>query len=206
MPVSIVVADDHPLFLSGVEHGLRAAGFSVVATVHDGDDAVRAAERWRPDAVLLDVRMPQRSGVDACAAILAAGHARVAVLLSTWADVMTTRRARSAGARALLSKESTIEEIVSCIESLLADPSAERFPRHDAPVLTDRETEVLQGLALGLSRKQIASRLGLSPETVKDYIASLFLKLDAQDKVSVVTNAVSRGMLALPPDGGGRKV
>lgn len=205
MPVSVVIADDHPLFLSGVQHGLTSAGFVVLAAVHDGDAAVHAAERWRPDAVLLDVRMPQRSGVDACAAILAAGHARVGVLLSTWADVMTTRRARDAGARALLSKESTIDEIVACINSLLADKRAEWFPHHHAPALTDRETEVLQGLAQGLSRKQIASRLGLSPETIKDYITSLFLKLDAQDKVSVVTNAVSRGVLALPPDGGGHQ-
>jgi two-component system, NarL family, nitrate/nitrite response regulator NarL len=201
--VRIVIADDHPLFLIGLQHALEAAGATVVAAAKDGHAAVRACREQRPDAVVLDVRMPRGDGVEACRAVIASGSCSLVLLLTTWLDAHVVEAARLAGARGFVSKEEDAAALIGHLERLIADPSLELFPAVGAPVLTDREFQVLDGLARGLTRKAIAARLGLSPETVKDYIAALFAKLDAHDRVTVVTHAVHLGVMPLPPVGGG---
>lgn len=199
----IVIADDHPLFLLGLQYGLEEAGATVVASVANGVDAVEAARRHRPDAVVLDVRMPQRDGIEACRAILEANACRTIVVLTTWTDAHVVDAARRAGARAMISKETSARSLLGLIMRLQADAALQEFPPVMAPALTERELQVLTGIAQGLTRKAIASKLGISPETVKDHVTALFSKLDANDRVSVVTRAVNLGVMPLPPDGGG---
>jgi two-component system, NarL family, nitrate/nitrite response regulator NarL len=200
--VRLVVADDHPLFLAGLRVELERAGAQVVAAVGDGDEAVRACRQLRPDAAALDVRMPRRDGVEACCAIVAAGTCELVVMLTTWLDAHVIEAARAAGARGMISKEADAAALLRELERLRSDPNRESFPPVFAPVLSERELQVLDGLARGLTRKAIASRLGLSPETVKDHVTSLFGKLEVHDRVAAVTHAVQLGVMPLPPVGG----
>jgi two-component system, NarL family, nitrate/nitrite response regulator NarL len=198
----VVVADDHPLFLVGLQHGLEAAGATVVAAVADGDAAVDACRRLRPHAAVLDVRMPRCSGVEACRTIVAEKVCDLVVVLTTWLEAHVVEAAREAGARGMLSKEEDAVALLEHLRRLKADRSLQLFPPASAPTLSDRELQVLHGLAHGLTRKAIAKRLGLSPETVKDYVTSLFSKLEASDRITAVTHAVNLGVMPLPHIGG----
>ena len=199
----VVVADDHPLFLVGLRHGLEAAGAEVVAAVRDGDAAVGACRRWRPDAAVFDVRMPRLDGIEACRTVVAGGDCSLVLLLTTWLDAHVIEATRQAGARGMVSKEEDAAAIVGHLTRLANDERLTVFPQVVVPALSDRELQVLDGLARGLTRKAIAARLGISPETVKDYVTSLFCKLDAHDRVTAVTHAVNMGVMPLPPVGGG---
>ena len=198
----LVVADDHPLCLVGLRHALEAAGAEVVAAVADGDEAISACRRLKPDAVALDVRMPRRDGVEACRSIVAEGSCALVVMLTTWLDGHVIEASRSAGARGMVSKEADAVVLLQQLERLHADATLECFPPVLAPTLSERELQVLDGLARGLTRKAIAKRLGLSPETVKDHVTSLFTKLEVHDRVTAVTHAVQLGVMPLPPVGG----
>jgi two-component system, NarL family, nitrate/nitrite response regulator NarL len=200
--VRIVVADDHPLFLLGLRHGLEAAGAEVVAAVENGILAVEACRDHSPDVALLDVRMPRMDGLEACRTITRAATCGAVIILTTWVDAHVIDDARAAGARGFLSKEQDARDIVEQARRLLDEPELLVFPPVHAPELSQREMQVLDGLARGLTRKRIAKELGLSPETVKDHTASLFAKLDAHDRVTAVTNALSLGVMPLPPVGG----
>jgi two-component system, NarL family, nitrate/nitrite response regulator NarL len=198
----LVVADDHPLFLVGLQHALEAAGAEVVAAATDGEEAVRECRRHRPDAVALDVRMPRLDGIEACREIVSRGYCSLVVMLTTWLDAHVVEATRAAGARGMISKEADAATLLRELEVLRADPALERFPASSTPTLSDRELQVLDGLARGLTRKAIAKRLGLSPETVKDHVTSLFSKLEVHDRVAAVTHAVQLGVMPLPPVGG----
>lgn len=202
MCLRAVIADDHPLFVMGLEHGLRAAGVSVVGTACDGDEVIALAQAVRPDVAVLDVRMPRTSGIEACKALVDQALTRTVVMLTTWDDPGTVAQARASGARALLSKDIDPHTLAAVLRRLHAHPTETAFPSGVGVALTERETEVLTLLAQGRSRKQVASALRISPETVKDHTRSLYDKLDAHDRVTAVTSAVRAGLVALPPSGG----
>ena len=201
--MKMVVADDHPLFLLGLKHGLEEAGAFVVVAAHDGVAALEACRSHRPDVAILDVRMPRMDGVQACRAITEAVPGCVVMIVTTWVDAHVVDAAKEAGARAFISKEQDAREIVLSADRLVADPDLLLFPPVRTPEFTVREMQVLDGLARGLTRKRIAADLGLSPETVKDYTTSLFAKLEAHDRVTAVTRALHLGLMPLPPVGGG---
>lgn len=191
----VLIADDHPLFRVGLAYALRARGFEVVAEAENGRHAVELARTHRPDLAVLDVRMPELDGVEACAALLALDTAPLVVMLTTFEEPALIAAARSAGAVAYLSKETDPRRLAETLERIVRDPTRDWMPHVDLPELTRREGDVLAGLARGLTNRAIAGELGIGPETVKDHVASLYRKLDVGDRVSAVREAERFGLI-----------
>jgi len=191
----VVIADDHPAFVLGLRLGLQDAGIDVVDVAADGEQAVAVAARHRPDAVVLDIRMPRLDGVEACRRIVEEGTAGAVVMLSTYHDAATIRRAKDAGARAFVTKERSVLMLADTITRLVREPRLSLIDAPPLPHLTPRELEVLLALGLGLSNKAIAARLGIGVETVKDHCSTIFGKLEVSDRVQAVIAARRLGLL-----------
>jgi DNA-binding NarL/FixJ family response regulator len=192
---------------------------TVVGEAGDGQEAVRAAAAARPDVVLMDVRMPAMNGIDATAEIVEAGSAAVLVL-TTFEDDQYVFGALRAGASGFLLKDVGPDALVAAIRSIargdaLVDPAVtrrlvERWAELDqrsrppAPAdddLTDREREVLVGLARGLSNRDLAARLFLSEATVKSHVSNLLTKLGVRSRVQAVILAYERGVVRAGDEG-----
>jgi two-component system, NarL family, nitrate/nitrite response regulator NarL len=196
MKIRVVTADDHPAFGLGLRLALDDAGFDVVEVAADGESAVRAATAHRPDAVVLDVRMPGTDGIEACRAIVAQGFAVAVVMLSTYDDPATMRRAEEAGARAFLTKETPVGVVAEIVNRLVREPRLSLIEAPPLPHFTGRESQVLDALVQGLSNKEIARTLGIGVETVKDHCSAIFGKLHVQDRVQAVIAARRLGLVA----------
>lgn len=204
----MIIVDDHPV----VREGLRAVlstepDISVVAECGSGEEAVSAAAELAPDVVLMDLRLPGLDGVAATRLITAAGGPAVLVLTSydTDGDIA---RAIAAGAVGYLLKDAPRRELVAAVhatargETVLAAPVAAKLVGQirGASSLTERETEVLRRIALGLSNPEIGRELFISEATVKSHVMRIFGKLSVKDRTAAVTVAMSRGLL--PPAAG----
>ncbi len=194
-PVRVLIADDHPLFRIGLSLALKADGFEVVAEAENGRQAVERARQLDVDVVLLDVRMPELDGIAACRTIAATADAPVVVMLTTFEEPAVIEAARAAGARAYLSKETSPRELARMLHNILAAPERDWLPEVALPELTPRESQALTLMARGLSNKAIASELGISPDTVKDYLENVYRKLDVRDRVSAVRRAAELGLV-----------
>jgi two-component system, NarL family, nitrate/nitrite response regulator NarL len=193
----VVIADDHPAFALGMRLALEDAGLEVVAVAADGEGAVRAATTHRPDAIVLDVRMPDMNGIDACRAIVDQGLATAVLMLSTYDDAATLRRAQQAGARAFLTKETAVSVVADVVNRLVREPRLSLIDAPPLPHFTTRESQVLGELVQGHSNKEIARTLGIGVETVKDHCSAIFGKLHVQDRVQAV---IAARRLGLVPD------
>jgi DNA-binding NarL/FixJ family response regulator len=214
MVLRVIVADDQELLRTGYRMILDAqADVEVVAEAGDGAAAVAAAERYRPDVVLMDVRMPGLDGIEATRRIVSA-QPQVRVLILTTFDldeyVMAGLRA---GASGFLLKDVRKDDLLSAIRSVAAGdaviaPSATRrlvevlvngtppvTSDPDLESLTPREREVLLLLAHGLSNAEIAERLVLSETTVKTHVARVLGKLGLRDRVQAVVRAYEAGLV-----------
>lgn len=191
---SVLIVDDHPLFRMGLSMALKAEGFQVVGEAENGRQAVERCRHADVNVVLLDVRMPELDGISACKAITAVPGAPVAVMLTTFEEPAVIQAARDAGATAYLSKETEPRELARMLRNILADPKRDWMPSVALPSLTRREEEVLALLAQGMSNKAIASRLGLSPDTVKDHLENVYRKLEVRDRVSALRRATELGL------------
>lgn len=187
--IRVLIADDHPLFRVGLAHALRARGFEIVAEAENGRHAVELARTHLPDLVVLDVRMPEMDGIEACRTLSAMDEAPSVVMLTTFDEPALVSAAAAAGATAYLSKETDPRRLAESLERIADDPGRDWMPRVALPDLTRRERDVLALLADGLTNREIAVRLGIGPETVKDHVASLYRKLDVRDRVSAVREA-----------------
>ena len=200
--VRVLVADDHPLFRLGLAAALRELGFGAVDEAEDGQHACDLARGREYDVIVLDVRMPRMNGVEAARQIIAACEARqrpiAIVMLSTFDEPAILRAARSAGARAFLGKEVQPDALARTIDELLARPGS-TFRELDVPLppLSARETQVLSLISRGSTNREVADVLGVSPETVKDHVTSLFRKLNVNDRMSAVNEARRLGLLAI---------
>lgn len=192
---SVLIVDDHPLFRMGLAMALQAEGFVVVGEAENGRQAVERSRHGAVDVVLLDVRMPELDGIEACRAITAAEGAPLAVMLTTFEEPAVIQAARDAGATAYLSKETEPRELARMLRAILAEPQRDWLPSVALPALTPREAEVLGWLARGMSNKAIASKLGLSPDTIKDHLENVYRKLEVRDRVSALRRATELGMV-----------
>ena len=190
----VLVADDHPLFRVGLSYALRGLDFDVVAEASDGLEAVEKCLSLKPQAALLDVKMPRLDGLEACRQIASALPDIRLVMLTTFSEPALIEAARTAGAAAFVSKETEAAQLARLLERLVRDPERREFPHTDVPRLTSRELEVLRGLVRGLSNKEIARDLSISPETVKGYLENVYRKLEVPDRVSAVGRARSLGL------------
>jgi DNA-binding NarL/FixJ family response regulator len=221
-----VIADDQALVRTGFGMILAADGIEVTAEAADGEEAVAAVRRTRPDVVLMDIRMPRMDGIEATRRIIAdsdPGGPRV-IILTTYDLDHYVYAALTAGAGGFLLKDVTPEHLVAAVrlvqsgDALLAPAITrrliERFAHREEPRqaalhrdlsgLTPRELEVLRLLATGLSNAELADRLFLSPTTVKTHIGRILSKLDLRDRVQAVVLAYETGLVAPgdPPGNG----
>ena len=226
MTVRIVLADDQALLRKGFRMILEAEdGVEIVGEAADGSDAVRLAELYRPDVVLMDVRMPVLDGIEATRAITAseaAGATRVLILTTFDLDEYAFSALR-AGASGFLLKDVPPAELVSAIRTVargdavvsprvtrrLLEEYADTLPdlaaggsgsegkgEHPAIAqLTEREREVLLAVADGLSNAEIAERLYVSEATVKSHVGRLLAKLGLRDRVQAVVFAFQSGLV-----------
>ncbi|WP_438318734.1 response regulator [Streptomyces sp. HUAS TT3] len=226
-----VIADDQALVRTGFKMILTADGIEVTAEAADGAEAVAAVRRTRPDVVLMDIRMPQMDGIEATRRIVGDDQAQTRVIILTTYDLdHYVYAALTAGASGFLLKDVSPEHLVAALrlvqtgDALLAPTITrrliERFAPHHEPqppahrdlsALTPRELEVLRLLATGLSNAELASRLFLSPTTVKTHVARILSKLNLRDRVQAVVYAYETGLITPPqpptrsPGGGGRR-
>lgn len=210
-PIRILLADDHPVVRDGLVAILSTQpDFEVVGEAGDGRETVARVRALQPDVLLLDLEMPGQDGVAALRELSAAGS-RVRVIVFTAFD--TDERivtAVQAGAHGYLLKGVPRQELFNAIRvvhaggSLLQPVVASKLMRHvsrepepAAELLTPRELEVLQALALGLQNKEIAARLVISERTVKFHVSAILAKLNAGNRTEAVTIAAQRGLIDL---------
>ncbi len=195
MSCRVLVVDDHPMFRMGLAYALRAKGFTVVGEASNGREALAWCRRESVDVVLMDVKMPVMDGIEACRAIAGLRASPAVVMLTTFEEPAIIEAARAAGAVAYLSKETESDQLARMLTRVLDDPDRGWMPATSLPRLTRRERQVLELLAGGNSNKRIAVQLGLSPETVKDYLNGVYRKLDVRDRVSAVSQARYLGLV-----------
>ncbi|MDL4818690.1 response regulator [Actinomadura opuntiae] len=208
--ITIVLVDDHRLFREGVREILSAtADLEVVAEGRSGADAVHLAARYRPDILLLDVRMPGMSPVLTIRQVARVSPATRTVVLSMHSDNDLVLSLVAAGAAAYLSKDIGGGELCDDLRSVVADGQVftarlQRTGGHTAEALrpsvalTDREIEVLRLVSMALSNSQIAMKLCVSEATVKRHLTNAFTKLKARSRLDAVNRAIALGMLAGP--------
>jgi DNA-binding NarL/FixJ family response regulator len=207
--IRVVLADDHPIVREGLRGMLAAEpGIEVVAEAASGAEAVAVAARYRPDVVLMDLRMPGGDGVTATAEILAATPGARVVVLTTYETDADIVRAVEAGAVGYLLKDTPVAELSHAIraaargETVLAPSVAQRLvshvrqPRRD--LLSGRETEVLALVARGLTNAEIGQQLSITEATVKTHLIRSFSKLGVNDRTAAVTSAIALGAIASP--------
>ena len=195
MSKKILIADDHALFRIGIRYALAAKGFSVVAEAGTGNEAVNLALLEQPDLAILDIKMPELDGIAACKEILKFSPKTLVVMLTTFEEPAILLAAKKAGAKACLSKETEIDVLVRKLEDILNFPDYSWFPSIDVPELTKRELQVLSLLVDGLSNKEVAKELSISPETVKDYLKNIYHKLNVKDRLGAVKKSRELGLL-----------
>jgi DNA-binding NarL/FixJ family response regulator len=204
-PIKVLIVDDHPLMRSGIAGEINAhRDMTVIAEAEDGVSALSLFRAHRPDVTLLDLKMPRMNGIDCLTAIRSEfPHARVVVLTTATGDIQATRAFR-AGAVGFLLKDTLRSELVNTIRLVHAggrripEEIAQQMAEHSVDdVLSDREIEILRGVARGRPNKIIAAELAISENTVKNHIKSILSKLDADDRTHAVTIAVKRGYIEL---------
>lgn len=202
-PIRVLIVDDHPLLREGIASVLEGeAGMLRVAEAGNGFEAIEAFRRCLPDIVLMDLQMPGMGGVEAIMAIRAEFPAARIIVLTTYSGDVQALRALKAGAQGYLLKNALRRELLDTIRSVMAGrrriPAevASGIAEHAADSgLTEREIEVLKGVAAGNSNKRVAAQLSISEETVKAHMKSILSKLDANDRTHAVTIALKRGIV-----------
>lgn len=193
-PITVLVADDHPLFRKGLRQALEAEGsFDVIAQASDGDEALAVVRERRPNIAVLDLEMPRTSGLAVAEAIRDEGLEVAVVILTMYRDRGMFRRALDVGVRGYVLKDSVVTEIVACLHMVAsgrayispalssellerqADRTLPELERMEA--LTPAERRVLKLVAGGLTSPDIAEELGNSVKTIENHRSSICGKL-----------------------------
>jgi DNA-binding NarL/FixJ family response regulator len=203
--IRVLGVDDHPLLNEGIAAIINSQpDMQLVAQATSGSDAVRQFRQHQPDVTLMDLRLPDMSGIDTMIAIRAEFPEARIIMLTTFQGDVEIQRALQAGARGYLLKSMPPKEMVAVIRQVHAGkkriPSeivahlAEHLGEED---LTSRELEVLRHIAGGNRNRDIAERLFVAEETVKVHVKHIMDKLGAKDRTEAVAIAVRRGIIQL---------
>ena len=199
----VAIIDDHVVVRAGLKYMIEAeADLEFAGEFGGGVGAVDFVHAARPDVTLLDVRMPDRNGIDVLKDLLADDPKTHVVMLTTSDTEEDIYRAIEEGALGYVMKESPIETIVAAIHAALAgdvfmtdDVRRIYETRKSAKGLSPRETEVLRLVAKGCGNREIASQLGISENSIKMHMKRVFFKLGASDRTEAVSLASKRGFL-----------
>jgi DNA-binding NarL/FixJ family response regulator len=222
--ISILIVDDHPLFRDGLQQALSLeADLNVIGQSEDGEDALRSARKLQPDVVLLDINLPLMNGLQVARTLKAERTNTAIIVLTAYHDSQQVLHAMRAGASAYCSKDVTPDELIeiirdvaSCLYVVESERMDERAleswiqsnieamsgpyiidaEEHYIP-LSPREMEILQFVTNGLSNKEIAMKLRISQQTVKNHMTSILKKLNVEDRTQAAVNAIRRGWVRL---------
>ena len=216
-PIRVIIVDDQELFRRGLTMLMDVEpGLDVVGEAGDGQTGIELASRVAPDVVLLDVRMPKISGIEACVAIKEAVPAAKILMLTVSDEESDLYEAVKSGANGYLLKDSSIEEVAQAVrvvadgQSLISPSMAVKLidefkqmskpEREQGPALrlTERELEVLRLVARGMNNREIAKDLYISENTVKNHVRNILEKLQLHSRMEAVMYAVREKLLDLP--------
>lgn len=212
-PIRVILADDHQVVRHGIHQFLATAGIDVLAEANDGAQALQLIEQHQPDVAVLDIQMPEFSGIEVARRVRARGWPVGILILTAFDDDPFIMAALEAGANGFVLKTADIEAIIEAVRAVnegrsVLDPRivpklmhAVTASRHEtAPYepLTDRELEVLQAAARGLTNKAIGVLLDISDRTVQGHLRRIFEKLNVTNRTEAVVKATQFGLLDLP--------
>jgi DNA-binding NarL/FixJ family response regulator len=208
----VLVVDDHAVFRYGMRAMLaNAKGFEVVGEAATGEEAVEKAAEMHPDIVLMDIQMSGMNGIEATRRILQSNPDVSVVVVTMFGDDESVFLAMRVGARGYVLKGADAEEVMKVLRAvangeahfgpeiakrLMSFFSASRPapPSEEFPELTAREVEILDLIARGMSNREIASRLYLSPKTIRNHVSNVFLKLQVADRAQAIVRAREAGL------------
>jgi len=199
----VLIVDDHSIMRAGIRAVLSSStGIVVVGEASDGESAIEQFRSLRPDVTLMDLQMPNISGVEAIEAIREEHPGAVIVVLSTYKTDVQALRALRAGARGYLLKDALAAELANTIRAVhggrrhVTQAIAAEIAAHvDVDSLTEREIAVLKAVAAGNSNRDVALKLDISLETVKQHLKNIAGKLDTRDRTHAVAIAIKRGII-----------
>jgi NarL family two-component system response regulator YdfI len=210
-PIRVLIADDHEIVRDGLRLLLEdEADFVVIGEAADGVEAVRLTGELRPQVVLIDLRMPGLGGLEAIEQIRARWPDVAVVILTTYNEDELMVRGLRAGARGYLLKDTKRQALFDTLRAaargeallqpeilarVLDQSSSIQSTSHTHYPLTEREREVLAGVARGERSKEVAVRLGISERTVKAYLSSIYAKLGVDSRAAAIAVAAERGLL-----------
>jgi DNA-binding NarL/FixJ family response regulator len=224
--IKVIIVDDHPLFRDGLHAAISLEDdFQVVAQCADGESALRFTEQYEPDVVVIDVNLPNMNGLQVTRLLRNQPLAPAVVILTAYHDSEQVLHAMRAGASAYCAKDIMPEHLVEIIRMAAAgyyvvnnqrldwqalqkwinrgveakSPYAPDSSEHYSP-LSPREMEILQYVTNGMSNKEIASRLQISQQTVKNHMTSILKKLNVQDRTQAAVTALRHGWVRLAID------
>jgi len=212
MPITLVIADDHPLILDGMENLFRLEkDFKVVARCLDGEEAVKAVRKHKPDVLVLDIRMPGTDGLSLLRGMKKEKLSTRVVLLTGALDEDELAEAVRLGVRGLVLKEMAPKLLVQCIRQVHAGElwlekrsvtsalekllQREAGQREVALLLTPREIEIVKQVAAGLRNIEIAKRLFISEGTVKMHLHNIYQKLGVDSRINLTRYAQGKGLV-----------
>jgi DNA-binding NarL/FixJ family response regulator len=211
-PVRILVVDDHDVYRRGLVRMLTEEGLEIIDEARDAAGAIALAARLRPDAIIMDLSLPGKSGIEATREIVAAQSDVRVVILSLLGEEDQVVEALLAGAAGYVLKSDPLEKLIDTVHAAASGEAiipprvgerllnqlrgrpAQRSPRPPAQ-LTDRERDVLRRMVPGKENAAIAKELGISPNTVKNHAASIYDKLGVDNRLQAVIRAMEHGLL-----------
>jgi DNA-binding NarL/FixJ family response regulator len=202
--IRVVLVDDHPLILEGTRSTLaQAVGISVVGLAGDGKTALQLVAEHQPDVLILDIHLPDMSGVEVAERVRSAWPEVAVLVISGYSDRAYIRQLMKKGIRGYLSKTALSDELVAAVRTVAGGNSV--FPattanavlHHNPELLTPREHDVLQLIANGRSNSQISGVLCVSASTVEFHVRQILQKLGVRSRTQAVIKAHQQGLLSL---------